>query len=133
MRSKKTSFVIPIFNDKTLFQERPDGTWSLFGGHLNEGESKKEAGKREFLEESGVDIQNIELIFFGKIYNSTFYYFEVDKMFDVKLTDETIGFKWVEFNSISKLKLTKKMYNIQNLLIGALNQMLEEKKKSIYV
>jgi ADP-ribose pyrophosphatase YjhB (NUDIX family) len=41
------------------------GMWSLPGGHLEEGETTKECGKREFFEETDIDIDDQELTFVG--------------------------------------------------------------------
>ena len=41
------------------------GMWSLPGGHLEEGETTKECGKREFFEETDIDIDNEDLTFVG--------------------------------------------------------------------
>jgi ADP-ribose pyrophosphatase YjhB (NUDIX family) len=51
-----------------LLQKRKDGRWGVPGGFIELGESTEEAGKREVLEETGIEIGNMELIhvFSGK-------------------------------------------------------------------
>lgn len=43
------------------------GMWSLPGGHLEEGETTMECGKREFFEETDIDIDNEDLTFVGMV------------------------------------------------------------------
>ena len=43
------------------------GMWSLPGGHLEEGETTQECGKREFFEETDIDIDNEDLTFVGMV------------------------------------------------------------------
>lgn len=50
-------------NAKGLFP----GMWSLPGGHLEEDETTKECGKREFFEETDIDIDNEDLTFVGMV------------------------------------------------------------------
>ena len=47
-----------LINDKNqiLVGERADGSWGLPGGGMDAGETTKEAGKRETLEETSIDI-----------------------------------------------------------------------------
>lgn len=43
------------------------GMWSLPGGHLEEGESTKDCGRREFFEETDIDIDGEDLTFVGMV------------------------------------------------------------------
>ena len=43
------------------------GMWSLTGGNLEEGEKTQECGKREFFEETDIDIDNEDLTFVGMV------------------------------------------------------------------
>jgi len=51
-----------------LLQKRRDGQWGVPGGFIELGESTQEAGRREVLEETGIEIGKMELIhvFSGK-------------------------------------------------------------------
>lgn len=59
--NKKGEFLL---QKKTLDYEWFPGEWGFFGGGMEEGETPKEAIKRELLEESGIEFNEIE--FFGK-------------------------------------------------------------------
>ena len=50
-------------NSKSLYP----GMWSLPGGHLEKGESTMDCGKREFFEETDIDIDNEDLTFVGMV------------------------------------------------------------------
>jgi 8-oxo-dGTP pyrophosphatase MutT (NUDIX family) len=43
------------------------GMWSLPGGHLEKGESTMDCAKREFFEETDIDIDDMDLTFVGMI------------------------------------------------------------------
>jgi ADP-ribose pyrophosphatase YjhB (NUDIX family) len=43
------------------------GMWSLPGGHLEDGESSLDCSKREFFEETDIDIDNEDLTFIGVV------------------------------------------------------------------
>ncbi|MEO4052878.1 NUDIX hydrolase [Solibacillus sp. CAU 1738] len=51
-----------------LLQKRRDGLWGVPGGFLELGESTEEAGRREVLEETGIEVGTLELVgvFSGK-------------------------------------------------------------------
>jgi 8-oxo-dGTP pyrophosphatase MutT (NUDIX family) len=55
---------------KILLQKRADGVWGVPGGFIELGESTEEAGRREVLEETGIEIGKLELVgvFSGKQY-----------------------------------------------------------------
>ncbi|MED3551700.1 NUDIX hydrolase [Cytobacillus praedii] len=54
-----------------LLQKRSDGVWGVPGGFMELGESAEEAGRREVLEETGIEIGNLDLVgvFSGKQYH----------------------------------------------------------------
>jgi 8-oxo-dGTP pyrophosphatase MutT (NUDIX family) len=69
---KRYSGIIVQVGDKVLLAKRNNlgsfpGMWSIFGGRVEEGEETKDAAKREFFEETGIDIDNKELEFVGVI------------------------------------------------------------------
>jgi 8-oxo-dGTP pyrophosphatase MutT (NUDIX family) len=62
--------VVWVINEqgKILLQKRPEGVWGLPGGLLELGESAEEAARREVMEETGVEIGELQLVnvFSGK-------------------------------------------------------------------
>jgi len=72
MDKKRYTGVIVKCGDKILLCKRNNlgsfpGMWSIPGGKLEEGETTQEGAKREFFEETAVDIQNQDLVFVGII------------------------------------------------------------------
>ncbi|WP_449539644.1 NUDIX hydrolase [Ferdinandcohnia sp. Marseille-Q9671] len=49
-------------NGEILLQKRRDGIWGVPGGFLELGESTEEAGRREVLEETGIEIGKLDLV-----------------------------------------------------------------------
>jgi ADP-ribose pyrophosphatase YjhB (NUDIX family) len=72
MEIKRCSGVLVKCEDKVLLCKRNKektfpGMWSIPGGGMEEGESSKECAKREFFEETSVDIDDDDLEFIGII------------------------------------------------------------------
>lgn len=63
---------VAVMNEKgeLLLQKRSDGIWGVPGGVMEIGESTEETGRREVLEETGIEIGKLELVgvFSGKQY-----------------------------------------------------------------
>lgn len=63
---------VAVINEKGefLLQKRSDGLWGVPGGFVELGESTEEAGRREVLEETGIEIGKLDLVgvFSGKQY-----------------------------------------------------------------
>lgn len=61
---------VAVLNDdgEILLQKRRDGAWGVPGGFMELGESTEEAGRREVLEETGLEIGKLDLVgvFSGK-------------------------------------------------------------------
>ena len=55
-------------NGEFLLQKRSDGLWGVPGGFIELGESTEEAGRREVLEETGIEVGKLDLVgvFSGK-------------------------------------------------------------------
>jgi 8-oxo-dGTP pyrophosphatase MutT (NUDIX family) len=72
MDKKTYTGVVVKCDKKALLAKRNNqgafpGMWSIFGGKLEEGESTMEGAKREFFEETAVDIKGKDLKFVGLI------------------------------------------------------------------
>ncbi|AZJ20372.1 DNA mismatch repair protein MutT [Bacillus wiedmannii] len=74
---------VAVFNEKEqiLLQQRRSGIWAVPGGFVELGESTEEAGRREVLEETGIEIGSLQLIsvfsgkeFFVKLPNGDEFY-----------------------------------------------------------
>ncbi|MBJ8113096.1 NUDIX hydrolase [Bacillus cereus group sp. N6] len=74
---------VAVFNEKEqiLLQQRRSGIWAVPGGFVELGESTEEAGRREVLEETGIEIGSLQLIsvfsgkeFFVKLPNGDKFY-----------------------------------------------------------
>lgn len=61
---------VAVINERgeLLLQKRSDGIWGVPGGFMELGESTEEAGRREVLEETGIEVGKLELVgvFSGK-------------------------------------------------------------------
>lgn len=59
-----TGVGVGIFNEKgeILLQKKLDGRWGVPGGFMELGESAEEAGRREVLEETGIEIGSMQLV-----------------------------------------------------------------------
>ena len=72
MDKKTYTGVMVKCGDKILLCKRNNlgsfpGMWSIPGGKLEEGESTQEGARREFFEETAVDIDDLDLKFIGLI------------------------------------------------------------------
>ena len=83
-------------------------TWSIFGGTYDEKDGHpKETAKREFREETKIDIPYQISTVPIHIYNDnqiTFYTYAglVNSQFQVKLSDESLGYGWFELDTLPK-------------------------------
>ncbi|MBU6080291.1 NUDIX hydrolase [Allobacillus halotolerans] len=69
--------VVIILNDQdeVLLQKRHNGTWGLPGGLMDLGESFEEVAKREVFEETGLKVDNLNLL---NVYSGPEYYLKVE-------------------------------------------------------
>ena len=70
MDKKRYSGVVVKCNNKVLLCKRNNqgsfpGMWSIPAGKMEENEESRDAAKREFFEETAIDIDNQELTFVG--------------------------------------------------------------------
>lgn len=98
------SKVIMMWKNSCLMLARSDGNgWELPGGHLNIGEKFKDAAKREVFEETGVRLGALKTIIKQKDFRL---FVTRPKIIKVKLSDEHIDYKWVNFKQLGKLELS---------------------------
>ena len=55
--TNRVSKIISTFNNKFLMLQKKNGQFELPGGHIQRGESPNNGAKREFFEETGVNIK----------------------------------------------------------------------------
>ncbi len=103
------------------------GFWGLVGGHVDEGETVKEALKREFLEEVDLSIEVGEII--DVRFEETFDRVKIILTFevlsatgDIKINQESLEFGW-----FSKIP-TNSIYNYEKFFPQNLNNLNEVKK-----
>ncbi|WP_410982419.1 NUDIX hydrolase [Bacillus cereus] len=74
---------VSVLNEQgqILLQKRKSGVWGVPGGFIELGESTEEAGRREVLEETGIEIGKLDLVgvfsgkeFFVKLPNGDEFY-----------------------------------------------------------
>lgn len=87
------------------------GIWSVPGGGREKGETYLEDAKREFLEETGCDMDKLDCTYLGSwtlsvppFFHWTTFFFDA-KSFDMELRpSEFSRLEWVGFDRIPKLK-----------------------------
>ena len=94
-----------------------EGKWIGVGGKLKKGESPEECIQREIIEETGIEIRNLQM--HGFVVFPSLYYGEDEGMFvytadyfhgNIKDCDEGI-LQWVKIEDFSKLKMWKGDYH----------------------
>ena len=98
---------IAIYMGKLLLLQNKDGTYELPGGHIKVGEDILTGAKREFKEETGIDMVPVRIL--SKKPKRVIFYSKLKSRF-IKLSHEHVGFRFVNINMIYSLKLSKKAY-----------------------
>jgi|TARA_R110000803_G_scaffold81454_1_gene147404 8-oxo-dGTP pyrophosphatase MutT (NUDIX family) len=102
--TNRVSKIITTYNNKILMLQKRDGKFELPGGHIEVGEDAISGAKREFFEETGLDIKRLKqitanserVLYRGIILNS-----------NIKLSNEHKSFKFVSEKNLFKLPLSK--------------------------
>ena len=92
---------------KLLLLQNKDGTHELPGGHIKVGEDILTGAKREFKEETGVDMVPVRIL--SKKPKRVIFYTKLKSRF-IKLSHEHVGFRFVDINMVYSLRLSKKAY-----------------------
>ena len=117
MANKSGSNVVLIKGNKVLLLKRSKGSpwkpgyWGPPGGHVDPGETPKQAAVREIFEEAGLRIKESDLeLMLQRTKNSfgVIYYFVTDKFTGegVALSHEHDGFTWANWEKIQSLDTT---------------------------
>jgi len=121
VRDPKNAVMLLIEENKNiLLVQGRYGRWQTTGGNIDQGESPKEAAKREFEEEAGVKFSSKHKYIRSHVYNGhtkIYVYMCKEYIGDARFKKkETIGRKWFPINSLPKMrdcdyKSLKKMIN----------------------
>ena len=120
--------VVIILNNRNevLLQKRHDGYWGLPGGLMDLGESFEEVAKREVFEETGLIVENLQLL---NVFSGSKYYLKVsngDELYSVTAvfyTREVSGDMNINYSESIKVQY----FSINNLP----NELTDEYKEFI--
>lgn len=138
MELKRYAGVIVKHNDKVLLCKRNKdgsfpGMWSIPAGHIENGEESIDAAKREFFEETAVDIDDRVIKFVGvlprftrdgKKYKGLMYVYLLDTNeiiepdFDIAIDgDEHTDWGYFDKNDVKSLNVGKHLSHLLNLFL----------------
>lgn len=119
--SIKPAAAVAIFNDRKeilLLHRKDNGKWTMPGGTLELGESMTSCALREVKEESGLDVEILDIIGTytdpdiriaysdGEVRQEfTIVYYGEVRGYDVELDHESSGYVWVPLSDIKSLPL----------------------------
>ena len=96
-----------------LLLQNLDNTWELPGGHVKKGEPIIIGAMREFFEETGIQVYNLNIV--GKGINRVFFKTKINST-NVKLSKEHKNYMFVPVNNVYKMNLSKKAYKDLSIL-----------------
>lgn len=109
------------------------------GGHIELGEKMEDALRREIMEETGLEIYDIQLVsIVESVYNRSFHerkhFIFIDftcrtNSYDVVLNDEAEAFEWVALNDIDNYDIGGL---VRNLLNEIKNKTTSEHKSEVF-
>ena len=102
--TNRVSKIISTFNNKFLMLQKKNGQFELPGGHIQRGESPNNGAKREFFEETGVNIKKLNQISSN---SSRVLYRGYINTSIIKLSSEHKSFRFVSERELFKLPLSK--------------------------
>lgn len=138
MEYKRYAGVVVKLNDKVLLCKRNNlgsfpGMWSIPGGKLEDNETTQEGAKREFFEETAVDIDDKEIKFIGLIPRHTrdgnkvkglmyVYLLEVDEPIEPDFVnaidgDEHTDWKYFTYNEINPMDTGEYMLRLAEIIL----------------
>ena len=138
MDSKRYAGVMVKCNNKILLCKRNNlgsfpGMWSIPGGKMEENESSQESAKREFFEETAVDITDRNLTFIGLLPRHTrdgkkikglmyVYQLNTDKPIEpdfavAKDGEEHTEWAYFSLNEIDQNKCGEYMYKLSEIVL----------------
>jgi 8-oxo-dGTP pyrophosphatase MutT (NUDIX family) len=91
--------------NEILLQQREEGDWTLFGGHVEQGETNEEAIVREVKEELDYDLSFFTRI--EQITDRTWYLAYMEKPLDALTLGEGISFGFFNYEDAQRLPLTE--------------------------
>lgn len=103
--------VLIVRNEQLLLGQRKNvfghGTWALPGGHLENGESMKAAGKRELQEETGLIASDLEFVGLANTPEGTAHHIQVGFLAknvvgepEVKEPEQCFAWQWFDLNHL---------------------------------
>ncbi len=102
--TKKVSKIIATFNSKVLILQNKKNLYELPGGHIHHNETPLNGAKREFKEETGLNVYNLKQISSNRsriLYKGTLY---TD---NIKLSEEHKSYRFVTIKNLFKFPLSK--------------------------
>lgn len=123
--TNRVSKIITVCNGKVLMLQKRNGKFELPGGHIEVGEDAISGAKREFFEETGLDIKRLKQITAN---NERVLYRGTCSGNNIKLSNEHKSFKFVSEKDLFKLPLSKWSKKDLAFLKQKEKQTIEEKK-----